>query len=192
MAVTSFKRSLLANAPAKYDSFLTANDYFIPPAYEQIATYTASGSPTTFTFSSIPQTYSSLQIRCNSVTSTTGQLSIRINGDTGFNYAEHYIVGNGSLASTAGDASGGFSRLRYCIESGSTYPGAAIIDIDNYTSTTSNKTVRSFTGTDASAAGFVRLTSGLWLSTNAITSITIFNLTMTTGATFALYGIKGA
>ena len=71
-----------------------------------------------------------------------------------------------------------------------------LIDIQDYASTTKYKTVRSFSGMDGNAADtqyVVTLRSNLWLSTSAITSITLIPATaFTTSTTFALYGIKGA
>ena len=66
----------------------------------------------------------------------------------------------------------------------------------DYASTSKYKTVRAITGTNAntSSANFaVSLGSGLWQSTNAITSVTIANGYdfFSTSTTFALYGIKG-
>jgi hypothetical protein len=72
-----------------------------------------------------------------------------------------------------------------------------MIDIHDYASTTKNKTVRQFTGTDtnSSASGAFRLGlgSGLWMSSSAITTVSILpgGTAHAAGTTFALYGIKG-
>jgi hypothetical protein len=76
--------------------------------------------------------------------------------------------------------------------------GVGIVDIQDYESTTKYKTTRTLNGTDingtiAGSSGFVFVSSGLWMSTAAISSITItpdgnnFNQY----SSFALYGIKG-
>jgi hypothetical protein len=72
--------------------------------------------------------------------------------------------------------------------------GSGILDIHDYTSTTKNKTFRSITGRDNNGSGQITLYSGLWLSTSAITSISLntSGSNFTTASTFALYGIKGA
>jgi hypothetical protein len=75
--------------------------------------------------------------------------------------------------------------------------GASIISIQDYASTTRNKTVRGFSGSEANTASanfYVVLNSGLWLNTSAITSITMLpgQTAFKAGSTFALYGIKGA
>ena len=73
--------------------------------------------------------------------------------------------------------------------------GAAIIDIHNYVSTTQYKTVRNVSGSDANNSfGEIFLSSGLWLSTAAIDSITLKSTgtgNWTTTTQIALYGIKG-
>jgi hypothetical protein len=74
----------------------------------------------------------------------------------------------------------------------STY-GAFIYDIHDYASSTNYKTIRQFGGVDQNTSGgYARLASGLWLNTNAITSITLKPASGSLGAgtTFALYGIN--
>jgi len=72
--------------------------------------------------------------------------------------------------------------------------GTSIIDVHDYASTTKNKTVRTMTGFDSNGAGQITLVSSLWMSTAAITSMSIISSVgsnFTTNSTFALYGIKG-
>jgi hypothetical protein len=71
--------------------------------------------------------------------------------------------------------------------------GAFIIDIQDYSSTSKNKTVRTFSGVDFNGSGSVNLYSSLWMSTSAISSLTLTSNTgeFSTNTTFALYGIKG-
>lgn len=185
---------------------IASQDYVrIPPSsYESIAT--ASGSGTTFTLSSIPSTYKSIQIRCLVKTNFTAAadvtgLRIRFNGDTGTNYAYHSLLGNGAAASSENATSTNEINIPICVGSaasvGSSTFGAAIIDIVDYASTTKYKTLRSFAGANANLANTqykVALQSGLWMSTSALTSITFTNDnadSFVAGTTFALYGIKG-
>ena len=172
-------------------------------SYESIATYTASGGETAFTFSSIPATYSSLQIRAiardtPNVSGVTGY-RLTFNGDTATNYATHYLQGDGTSATAVGIA----STTRIIIQGGevrgaTTHPtiyGASIIDILDYASTTKTKTTKAFAGGDVNgvAAGIIALNSGLWNSTAAVTSLTITaaSTSFAASSTFALYGIKG-
>jgi len=170
-------------------------------AFESIATVTASGSPASLTFSSIPSTYKSLQIRGIGKDTNTGNgapIKIQFNGDTGTNYAAN----RGNSFGTRKDAIGQTSQTSILcgiggsIASDPAYAnmvGVNLFDIINYTSTTNKKTVRGMVGTDANGnpRGF-SLVGGLWNSTTAITSITIIAGTtaFANGATFALYGIR--
>ena len=70
--------------------------------------------------------------------------------------------------------------------------GVSIIDIHDYASSTKNKVIRTVSGNDQNGAGNIYLTSGLWLSTAAVTSITLFTTANYLNTTFALYGVKGA
>lgn len=173
-------------------------------AFESIASVTPSGSVSTVTFSSIPSTYTSLQLRINARGTANGGtipliFLIRANGDTGSNYAHHNLTGNGATASAASGVTQDSLSLGLYADSGygsNTY-GVTIIDIHDYSSSTRNKTFRSFTGVDDNntTGGRVSLRSGLWMSTSAITSITINNNggdNYNSNSTFALYGIKGA
>jgi hypothetical protein len=202
MAVTKFKTTSSFTNLTKYDSFLAGNAAYSPSSYESIASATGTGSSGTITFSSIPSTYTSLQIRMIGRSSITGTATvsgrIQINGDaSSASYTSHMLFGEGTTAQVDAAASGTYTGvLLPAPRDGNTASifGANVIDIHNYTSTTQNKTIRAFSGIDLNGAGgAVYLQSGLWLSTAAITSVSLVLTTSnwTTGSTFALYGIKG-
>jgi hypothetical protein len=168
----------------------------IPPSsYESIASVVTTAGQTSITFTSIPATYKSLQIRIlarrsNGTTGTDTEY-LRFNSDSGSNYAFHYLYGNGATASVSSSAS---TSLIACYEIGRNGTtansfGVSIIDIIDYASTTKNKTVRAFFGLDLNGSGSVTLGSGLWMNTNAITDININAAAdpMAAGSTFALY-----
>ena len=173
-------------------------------SYESIASATGTGSSGTITFSSIPATYASLQIRgitrnTNAATSSNA-LRLNFNGDdSSSNYAFHTLNGDGSNANAAGTS--GFSYIQAVgvvpqNSATANLVGAVIIDIHDYASTTKNKTVRIFGGSDRNAADTtykVNLASGLWVDTSAISSVSIVSASASWGTqtTFALYGIKG-
>jgi len=146
------------------------------------------------TFSSIPSTYTHLQVRfMNFGQSSTAQY-FRLNGDTGSNYARHLLVGSGSAAA----AYAGSSQTSLWPISGintSSFPAVGIIDILDYKNTNKYKTTRTLGGIDnngGSGNNGVEFSSGLWMNTNAVTSITFFPLSgnFTQYSQFALYGIK--
>ena len=82
-------------------------------SYESIASATGSGS-TVITFSSIPSTYSHLQLRC--IYKTTGTTAnwvyatITLNNDATNNYTEHVLSGDGTSVTSTGTASSGGAR----------------------------------------------------------------------------------
>jgi hypothetical protein len=168
-------------------------------SYESIATVTATGGETSFTFSSIPQTYASLQVRCFLRRNTTNaaNMGFRPNNDTSTaSYTRHSLIGNGATVSAAGSATGTYSYTQNFVTVPGTTSGAyagQIWDILDYASTTKYKTFRSFAGYDANGSGEVGLNSNLWLSTSAITSLVVYFAgdAVDAGSTFALYGIKG-
>ena len=198
MAITSIKTGSSFTNLVKYDSFLAGNTAFSPSSYESIATATGTGSSGTITFSSIPSTYKHLQIRSNFIgTSAGGSLLVRCNGDTGANYAYHFIEGLGSSITVSGGASSANAYFGFYSNGVSaTYPSTSIVDVIDYASTTKTKTLRAFNGCDINGAvntGQVSLNSVMWNNTAAITSISLLiNVaSYTTSSTFALYGIKG-
>ena len=74
--------------------------------YSPIATYTVSGSAVaSYTFSSIPSTYTDLVLRISARTSVTGQtfdnIEIQFNNDSATNYSYIRLRGSGSAASSS-------------------------------------------------------------------------------------------
>jgi hypothetical protein len=187
-------------------SMLVGNSPYVPPSFESIQTVTAAGGETNLVFTSIPSTYKHLQIRgiARNTYSGAGQLSLRIyfntiNTPSSTSYADHYLLGNGSSASSVGAS----VAANFIVQSSqgsdadiANAYGASIIDIHDYASNTKNKTVKYVAGysmNTTSTDSTVSIGSGLWVSTSAITQITIQNavISFKAGSTFALYGIKG-
>lgn len=205
MAITSIKTGSSFTNLQKYNDFLGPNAAYNPSSYESIATATGTGSSGSITFSSIPSTYTSLQIRIMDKATRTGSFGsndgyLRFNGDTGSNYSYHYLIGDGSSASTTGAASQ--STMRIARIDQSSYSGlsnmmaVAIIDIHDYASTTRAKSVRYISGNDTNGVGdgLINLGSGLWTSTSAVNQVEIYlsGTSFTTSTVISLYGIKGA
>jgi len=167
--------------------------------FEPIATTTLGTATATVTFSSIPATYKHLQIRMLARTSNTTGINwtglIRFNSDTASNYTYHGLRGDGSSAiSYAGTSQ--TSSLAVITGDDATSLlgwGVGVTDILDYANTNKYKTIRTLTGFEENGSGMVELTSGVWMSASAITSI---NIRVDTGtfnqySQFALYGIKG-
>jgi hypothetical protein len=167
-----------------------------PSSYESIATFTNTNA-SSVTFSSIPSTYKSLQVRFSFLTDNGQNINLRLNGDTAANYASHWIKGlSTSVVAAQGSTTLSFMRLEGNSNGTSaTYPFVGIIDLIDYASTSKNKTVRSITGNDRNADGGseINLLSGLWRSTSAVNSLTIYlgsDINFNSGTNIALYGVK--
>ena len=171
-------------------------------AYDSIATVNVgAGGASTITFSSIPSTYTHLQIRMiqrDNQASVADGARLTFNSDTGSNYAYHILRGDGSTAQAYSGASQTNILLTFDLAgntAGANVFGAAVIDILDYANTNKYKTVRSLSGRDNNGDGGVALDSGLWQSTSAVNTINIFpqiGSSINEYSQFALYGIKGA
>jgi hypothetical protein len=169
--------------------------------FNSIATVTGNGSSSTLSFTSIPSTYTHLQIRSinrdnRAVTVSSGYLTF--NSDTASNYAAHYLSGSGSAASSGAASSTTPSNATAFwtpgSSAGASMYGGSIIDILDYANTSKYKTTRVLSGTDQNGVGNIGLFSVLWQSTAAISTIAITSGTGTAwdaNSSFALYGIKG-
>jgi hypothetical protein len=175
-----------------------------PPSltsYESIATVTVgSGGAADVTFSSIPSTYTHLQIRwiarIAGDNDSGGQgMAIQTNGDTS-GYALHALYGDGATAAALGSINQAEMivwRLTTPTQTSGVF-GAGITDILDYANVNKYKTLRNLGGFDNNGAGIIALNSSLTQSTTAISSIKLYrsggsNFVQYTQ--FALYGIKG-
>jgi hypothetical protein len=157
-----------------------------------------SGSPSganTFSFTSIPSTFTHLQIRAF-LNNTGGNISIsmQFNSSGGTNYARHILYGDGASALSIGVASTSSSTFTQYSGSTASIFHASIIDILDYTNTNKYKTVRSINGVDNNGSGLVALGSAVWMVTDAISSITFTTAgsTWAAGSRFDLYGITSS
>jgi hypothetical protein len=194
MSIRSFSNSSIKTGE-KRSKFWDQNTVILYPAFESIASATPSGSSVSFT--SIPSTYTHLQIRYlarDNASGTLRDMNLRFNNDTGSNYAFHFLRGSGSVVGISGAAS--FSSIQANdVLTGATSTaniyGVGIIDIHDYASTTKNTTVRWFSGNDQNGSGYASLSSGLYINTAAVDRIDITQ-NFAAGTIFALYGIKEA
>ena len=176
----------------------SSNYQRLTTAYESIATVTPYTTTTTVTFSSIPSTYTHLQIRATSnygSGAANNNFWLQFNGDTAANYFWHQFYGNG--VSSVGLSGAALNRNEiYCgvlAGTSSSYASSTIIDILDYANTNKFKTIRTLGGMDGNGSGNINVNSGAWQNTAAITRIDLtsqsFNFVQY--SSFALYGIKG-
>lgn len=202
MAITSVKTGSSFTNLQKYNDFLGPNPAFFPNSYESIQTVTVgSGGASTVTFSSIPSTFTHLQIRGiwknNYSSSDIAYVLLTINGtSTGYSY--HNLRGDGTTVTGGSSGSGSNHPPALSLPSNdSPYAsmfGTGVIDILDYKNTTKFKTIKTIFGFEGNGSGRAGFTGGYWGSLNAITSI---QLTDQNGgnfvqySSFELYGIKG-
>ena len=189
MAITRARTSSVAQGPSTRKTVLGGNDVILGGSYDAIGVVdVGSTSVASIEFTSIPQGYKHLQIRVLQMTSGTTNPKFRVNGDSASNYNMHSIYNTNPGAAAYVEATTGIS---YCYNE-TTAPGVSIIDLLDYSNTSKNKTFRMMTGYDNNGAGYLFYRSGLWRSTNAVTSLT-FNADSSNFlqySQFALYGVK--
>jgi hypothetical protein len=156
--------------------------------FESIATTTVGAggaSSVSFNLTGI-SSYKHLQIRFFGKSSSSGDVNLTYNSDTGSNYRIHTVRGYGSSVASdsyAVTAIGAFVTGDFA---------AGVTDILDYSNTSKYKVARTLFGFDENGSGQVGLWSHLWVNTAAITLVT---LTPSAGSfsqysSFALYGIK--
>jgi hypothetical protein len=159
--------------------------------YEPIATYTAPSAQGSYTFTSIPSTYTDLVVVVSGALNVAAACYVQFgNGsiDTGGNYSMTYLYGTGSSAVSGREV----NATKIFAADFSTGQSNAIVNVQNYKNTTTYKTILC-RGNAASVATSAQV--GMWRSTSAINQINIFadaSRTFNTGSTFTLYGIKAA
>lgn len=163
------------------------------PTYTAIASQTVTVAAASITFSSIPGTFRDLILVSmpRSVTNACVE-AFRFNGDTGSNYRMQSLRSSGTsfqVSKTSDNfmfaaIGAGFSNIA---------AGAiTTMHILDYSATDKHKCVLIRTG-NAQGSGFLGTaqTSGRWVDTAAITSLTIHtnSANVEVGSTFALYGV---
>ena len=160
-------------------------------SYFSIATVTVtSGGSSSIDFTSIPNTYTHLQLR--GLITASDQCHMRVNDDTSSNYSFHAMQATGTAIQTADAASSTYGYMGY---SGNTAQRTGFIStVLDYANTNKGKSFRHLYGANFNGSGSMMIVSLGWYSTSAITKISIF---LNSGNfvqydTIALYGMKSA
>jgi hypothetical protein len=176
-----------------------------PGDYELIQTQILGSAQSSVVFDNLAtyaSTYKHLQVRAAarfSFAEIERGMYLRINGDTGSNYAFHHLfgVGSGSASSAAGanQTSIAVGSTPSASATANVY-GAMVLDLLDPYSTTKNKTVRVLSGSAGSGVqNWIALMSGVRLNTASITSLTFLEpnsgSNFVAGSRFSLYGIRG-
>ena len=158
--------------------------------YTPIATNTVTGSSvSSYTFSSIPTTYTDLILVVSAITTgSTRNLCIQVgNGSVATTgYSDTYMYGDGTSSVSGRDT----NQAQMYTGRVQANPSPNIINLMNYSNTTTYKTVISRSGTDIAVGNL-----NVWRSTSAINTIKVFPETVDSfavGTTLTLYGIAAA
>jgi hypothetical protein len=134
------------------------------PTYSTIAT-TTLGSGTSYSFTSIPATYTDLILVTQFTVASNLDLGLQFNADTtGTNYSDTQLVGNGTTAASYRDTNINQIVTDYT-GTGTVGDMVYIYHIMNYSNATTYKTV---IGTAKSASKGVNAVAGTWRNTAAI------------------------
>jgi hypothetical protein len=163
--------------------------------YSPIATFTASGSQNSITFSSIPSTFTDLVIVTNIRAASLDSYRMRFNGDTGSNYSFLVLRGDATSASSYRVSNKTLIELYGVADANTSTLANTIYYIQGYSNTSIYKTalLRMNNSTESSSNNQMEQAAGNWRSTAAITSIELFTPpNFGSNSTFSLYGITAA
>ena len=158
--------------------------------YTPIATTTLGSGVTSYTFSSIPSTYTDLVLVINGTGGSFTSINMQYNSDTspsGTNYSSTGLNGSGTAASSYRGTDSPSSGVGGIGATNST----TIVQIQNYSNTTTYKTS---IWRANSPSDYVQAGANLWRSTAAINAVVvaIYSGNFGTGTTLTLYGIAAA
>lgn len=161
--------------------------------YIPIQAITLTADTSTIDFAAIPQTFTDLilvaNVANNQTSTNIGVIRCQVGGDTldtGSNYSTTLLVGELSAASSGRAANSTFTYNGECLGT-LAKRSTLIIQFQNYSNTTTNKTFLTRHGTESRIEANV----SLWRNTSAIKQIRIFlsGNSFISGSTFTLYGI---
>jgi hypothetical protein len=183
-----------------YASQISGHLFAPSGAYDSIASTTVgSGGTASVTFSSIPSTYTHLQVRILGKSGYTGgtgpdNFDIRFNSDsTQTNYYRHMLYGTGSAVNAgSGNDNVVIATISTSGDNADTY-GGVVIDVLDYANVNKYKTTRYLGGVDMNnTSGHISFGSVLWKNTSAISTLYVAPGNAWAQDTHvALYGIKG-
>jgi hypothetical protein len=158
--------------------------------YTPIATTTLGSAAASYTFSSIPSTYTDLVLIAAIKGTSTIYRQLTVNGDNGSNYSITELTGDGSATGSSRQSNATAMGMMEATNSSSDGTAISVFNFMNYANTSTYKTVLTRSNKYDKVAAII----GLWRSTAAINSITLtaFSNTYAIGSTFTLYGIAAA
>lgn len=156
--------------------------------YEPIASVTVSGTSTnSVTFSSIPGTMTDLVLVARYSLTGAALPQVQFNADTGSNYSDTDLTGNGTSASSGRDS----NQTKGYLGNNAQNNNVIVANIMSYANANVFKTTIS---SYANAGAAVDRRVNLWRSTSAITEVKFYLSAnnFADGAVVSLYGIRAA
>lgn len=172
----------------------------MPNTFELIASYTASTSPTSFTFTSIPQTFTDLKLVMSlrgSRAAFYSNISVLVNGSSSAIYDMKWLYSSSGTVTNYG-YTGDTELGQYINGANSTSNTFNSIEMyfPNYTSSNNKSISVDNAVEDNSTSTFLVLEAELARTSSPITSFTINgsgnNYTFANNSTAYLYGVKNA
>jgi hypothetical protein len=170
----------------------------IIPNMKLIEAKTVSSAVNTVVFSSIPQTYTDLKLVCSAQSQNSGVDAIRIrpNGSSSNMYTRFLQADITGTSGSVTSENYPFALTRCNGNDVANVFGSGEYYIANYTSTTLNKAIWTFSTSESSGQRMLQnMSAALWSDTTAITSITLItesNANFSNNSTFYLYGISSS
>ena len=164
--------------------------------YDKIATTTLGSAASSITFSSIAASWTDLRLVFCPIGSVSGNsIRMRLNSDTGTNYSDTVLYGNGTSANSYNDVSVTFLTLSIG-GTRATISNLYTLDFMSYAGSTYKTSLMNINEDQNAAGSYGGVGVQLWRSTSAITTILLYlsgtSQTFGTGTTATLYGIKAA
>lgn len=195
MSLTSFQ---------KHSNLLAGNPAYSPPAFDLLQTTVLGSDTTSVTFSNLNNfsQYRHLQIRgvtrrpAGGSFLNSGSYGVQLNGDTGgTSYSWHRLEGAGGLVSSSAGPNSNYGPDNVANGTPNDATGAFagwVMDVLDFSNTSKNTTIRVLSGRSGTSTPIIGLYSGVWLNTNAVTSILIQERwgQFAANSRFSLYGIR--
>lgn len=168
----------------------------MPSTHDKIASVITSSNATTVSFTSIPTGFTDLFLTCTFGTSNTGNNAVYIefNSDayTNNKYYSTRLWSNGTSLNSSRRSNDPSYITDGLQVNGSVNQTLITININNYSNSTNYK---QWMSRGSNAAQGIELLAGMWEKTEAISTVTLKNLSsyyFIDGSIFNLYGIKAA
>lgn len=158
--------------------------------YDLISSNVLSSSSSSITLSSIPATYRDLVLVMDLLAFDNSQYSaqVRANNDSGSNYFDVFMRGNGGSGISSNATVGAFRVINAAT---TTEKAFTIFHFIDYSATDKHKTALQRTGAPSASDTGVYLMHHRWANTAAISSLSISTAfgQFAAGSSFYLYGI---